>query len=281
MTQTTRVRSKAIARTALTLLTPLWLIASACGSDEGGDTDAKCAQGDTRACLGPGQCNGAQSCTADGTWSACDCGGSGGAGGTGGTGGSSTGGSGGAGTGGAAGGDGSAGTGGSAGDASADGAGGGTQWKDDPCPTKKPIIDCSTGCGGPSAGCAWAMCYSGYTVNLSANAYPYVIRTPSKPGSYPCDAQCGDAAAPHPGMSVGFGNMTLKPTFGLKVTVPKPWFVALPNWAAADPHCVSVPQSQCVVSAVATSGIHVLTNDPNAPAVNALVEEVPWPATCP
>ena len=251
------------------------LIASACGSDEGGGAEGKCSPGATRTCVGPAACQGGQACTADGSWSTCDCGG--GTGGSG-TGGSGTGGS---GSGGAAGGDGSAGTGGSSGDASADGAGG-TQWKDDPCPTKKPIIDCSTGCGGPSASCAQAICYAGgASINMSANAYPYVLRTPSKPGSYPCDGLCGDAGVPHPGITVAFANMTLKPMFGLKITVPKPWFAAIPSWAVGDPHCVSVPESQCVVSAVATSGVTILTNDPNAPAVNALVEEVPWPATCP
>ncbi|MCK6535566.1 MAG: hypothetical protein L6Q84_21550 [Polyangiaceae bacterium] len=251
------------------------LIASACGSDEGGGADGKCSPGATRTCVGPAACQGGQACTADGTWSACDCGGSGGAGGSGGSGGS--------GTGGAAGGDGSAGTGGSAGDASADGAGGGTQWKDDPCPTKKPIIDCSTGCGGPSASCAQAMCpiISGAGVIMSAGAYPYVLRTPSKPGAYPCDGLCGNASMAFYGMTLSFPNMTLKPMFGLRITVPKPWFAAIPSWAVGDPHCVSVPESQCVVSAVATSGVTILTNDPNAPAVNALVEEVPWPATCP
>ena len=35
-----------------------------------------CAVGDTRACLGPGQCSGAQSCLLDRSgWTACDCGG--------------------------------------------------------------------------------------------------------------------------------------------------------------------------------------------------------------
>ena len=48
MTQTTPIRSKAIARAALALLTPLWLIASACGSDSGGD-DADLMNGDAGA----------------------------------------------------------------------------------------------------------------------------------------------------------------------------------------------------------------------------------------
>ncbi|GMV17831.1 MAG: hypothetical protein HS104_30350 [Polyangiaceae bacterium] len=59
-----------------------------------------CAPGDTRVCVGPGACQGGQTCSASGEWDACDCGsggsgsgGSGGAGGAGGSGGTGTGGS--------------------------------------------------------------------------------------------------------------------------------------------------------------------------------------------
>jgi len=48
------------------------------GGDRGGDGGAgdACAAGDTRACLGPGACDGAQSCKDDGSgWDSCDCGG--------------------------------------------------------------------------------------------------------------------------------------------------------------------------------------------------------------
>ena len=56
----------------------------ACGSDDGPTgSPAQCAAGDTRVCTGPGACAGGQVCSADGTWSACDCGG--GTGGVGGT----------------------------------------------------------------------------------------------------------------------------------------------------------------------------------------------------
>jgi hypothetical protein len=57
------------------------------GSDGSAETtgsasEAVCAQGETRECVGPGQCSGAQQCGSDGLWGACDCGtGTGGAGG--------------------------------------------------------------------------------------------------------------------------------------------------------------------------------------------------------
>jgi hypothetical protein len=247
----------------------------ACGSDDGGGTDGTCSQGDTRACLGPGQCNGAQSCTADGAWSACDCGGTGGSGGTGGTGG----------TGGAAGGDGSAGTGGSAGDASADGAGGGTQWKDDPCPTKKPIIDCSTGCGGPSASCETATCgfYEYGPQNWPPEWPPHVIRTPSKPG---VNAKCA-ALCPGAGIVYGIAAREAAPiqdiTKGMVVKVPKPWSVFLGGWKGAGPKDLcSAPTKQCAVMTHTAPDVLIVTTDPNAPAVNITLEEVPWPGDyCP
>ena len=249
------------------------LIASACGSDEGGGADGECSPGATRTCVGPAACQGGQACTADGSWSTCDCGG--GTGGSG-TGGSGTGGS---GSGGAAGGDGSAGTGGSSGDASADGAGG-TQWKDDPCPTKKPIIDCSTGCGGPSASCAQAMCTNTFYSADPKPAFPYVIRTPSKPGTDPaCVKQCGNGSTVY-GIGLSW-NLPVGGYVGMKVTVPKPWFAKIDYLNDPNHYCLTGKESQCAVYGAVSQNVYVLTNDPNAPAVNALVEEVPWPATCP
>ena len=67
---------------------------AATGGDEsaGEATGGGCDPGETRTCVGPGQCPGAQFCEDDGGWSACDCGsGTGGAVGSGGT--SGTGGS--------------------------------------------------------------------------------------------------------------------------------------------------------------------------------------------
>ena len=274
MTQTTPIRSKAIARAALALLTPLWLIASACGSDSGGDdASGKCQQGDTRACLGPGQCNGAQSCNADGSWGACDCGGSGGAGGSGGGGAG--------GSGGVAGADGSAGTGGSSGDASADGAGGGTQWKDDPCPGVTPIVNCSNTCGGPSASCEAATCgfyeYFPYP--------PWVIRTPSKPGA---NAKCA-ALCPGAGVVYGIGVRKSEPLTdvwkGLVVKVPKPWAVLRDSYkeASSATFCSALSlATQCLEVQHTSPDLLFVTADPNAPAVNITLEEVPWPGNyCP
>ena len=254
------------------------LVASACGSDDGEGTGGKCSQGATRTCLGPGACSGAQSCGADGTWSACDCGGSGGAGGAGGIGGGA-----GSGTGGTAGSDGSAGSGGGAGDAGdagSGGSGGGTQWQDDPCPTKTPIIDCSTSCGGPSANCAQATCAHSFYSPTSKPNFPYVIRTPSNPGTDPaCVKQCGASSTTY-GIGLGW-NLQISTGFGMKVTVPKPWFVRVEKYLDPNHYCLKGAEAQCSTVTSSAFDVYVLTNDPDAPAVNVVIEEVPWPASCP
>ncbi|MBK7583411.1 MAG: IgGFc-binding protein [Myxococcales bacterium] len=58
--------------------------AAACGSESGGGGKGGCPQGETRACVGPGACQGGQTCGKDGSWGACDCGGGSGGGGAGG-----------------------------------------------------------------------------------------------------------------------------------------------------------------------------------------------------
>jgi hypothetical protein len=54
-------------------------------SPDTGGAGSVCTPGDTRACIGPGACDGGQLCLPDGSWGACDCGtATGGSGGTGG-----------------------------------------------------------------------------------------------------------------------------------------------------------------------------------------------------
>jgi hypothetical protein len=256
------------------------LVASACGSDDGEGTGGKCSQGATRTCLGPGACNGAQSCGADGTWSACDCGGSGGAGGAGGIGGGA-----GSGTGGTAGGDGSAGSGGDAGDASSGGSGGGTQWQDDPCPTTPAFINCSNTCGGPTANCAQATCAGALVLKTDFPEFPYVVRTPSKPGvDLKCTGACNPPSTTYGiGLRLGFPYATTKV---LKVSVPKPWWIRV-DGSLQDPtyFCMSEGKGmtqECQIT-VLNSGITILilTDDPNAPAANAFIYEVAKPGSCP
>jgi len=45
-------------------------------SEAGSGANPVCAPGDTRDCVGPGRCEGAQECGANGTWASCDCSGS-------------------------------------------------------------------------------------------------------------------------------------------------------------------------------------------------------------
>ncbi|MBK8998726.1 MAG: hypothetical protein IPM35_23640 [Myxococcales bacterium] len=256
------------------------LVASACGSDESdGGGGGKCSQGATRACLGPGACDGAQSCGADETWRACDCGGTGGAGGGSGAGGSSgaSGGAGGGTTDGSAGAS-TGGTGGNAGDASSGGTGG-SQWQDDPCPTKTPLVNCASDCGGPTPSCAQATSCGFYYFETKWIDYPYVVRTPSKPGSDPkCTGLCSPASTVY-GMGIDF-SPPFKAGYGLKIKVKKPWFVRAEGlWGSFCPD--SIAKQECTVWGNVTPKITVFTDDPTAPAANVTIEEIPLPGSCP
>ncbi len=265
---------------AIAALPLAMLVASACGSDEGGGSSSKCSQGATRACLGPGACDGAQSCDADGTWGACDCGGTGGAGG----GASGSGGS--AGIGGSGANDGSAGavaggTGGNAGDASSGGSGG-SQWQDDPCPTKAPLVNCASDCGGPTPSCAQATSCGFYLYDTKFIDYPYVVRTPSKPGTDPtCTALCSPASTVY-GIGIDF-SPPYKVGFGLKIKVKKPWFIrAESSVGGKDYFCpVSLAKQECFVWNEVDPKITIFTDDPNAPAANVTIEEISVPGSCP
>ncbi|MEZ4439729.1 MAG: hypothetical protein R3B72_11610 [Polyangiaceae bacterium] len=135
------------------------LLITACGTEEG-TTRTVCIPGETRACLGPGACEGAQICREDGEgYAACDCGpstssssgpgggggGSFGAGGAGGAGSAGHGGFGGAGFGGA----------GGAGGSSA-GSGGSCESP----PVCVPFEDYP--CVGPASCCGTATCIDGF-----------------------------------------------------------------------------------------------------------------------
>lgn len=110
-----------------------------------------------------------------------------------------------------------------------------------------------------------------------------MIRTPSKPGfNSKCAALC-----PGPGLAFGIGllqgNVSIQTWKGLRVTVPKPWSVRLVAYSLTSPQdfCVlDQPPAQCAVLE-GTPTIVIQTTDPFAPAVNAILEEVPWNATCP
>lgn len=271
-------------RRAAAFVLGLVIVASACGSEESsGSTNGQCSQGATRACLGPGACDGAQSCGADGTWGACDCGGSGGAGGGSGAGGSSgaTGGAGGNGAIGGSAGSTSGGSGGGAGDASSGGSGG-SQWQDDPCPTKTPLVNCASDCGGPTASCAQATACGFYLYQTKYTDYPYILRTPSKPGVDPtCTALCSPPSTVY-GMGIAF-EPPFKAGYGLKIKVKKPWFIRAEAWVGGkDYFCpISLSKQECFVWGTVTPKLTVFTDDPNAPAANVTIDEIPLPGSCP
>lgn len=71
--ETSTARSSKAPITLVALLGFAFMLAAGCGDD---DSSGKvCNEGDTRECLGPGACKGAQACLADGTgFKPCECG---------------------------------------------------------------------------------------------------------------------------------------------------------------------------------------------------------------
>lgn len=150
-------------------------------------TTSACSPGETRTCVGPGACQGGQTCEQSGTWSTCDCGagGSGGSGGSGGTAGSPSGGGGTptGGSGGVAGTDGSAGSGATGGTGGAAGVDAGTDSSasdasdggdaDSGCPAGNKY--CGSACVpvGPDTGCGNVSCtacsFQNATATCAAN----------------------------------------------------------------------------------------------------------------
>lgn len=155
---------------------------------------------------------------------------------------------------------------------------------DDPCPASPAFLDCSSDCGGPSPDCSGpgskATCKpSADTVGVSdAKAFPIVVRTPSKPGVDPaCDSVCS-GQAPVFGVSVAVA-VPIDPVNGLRVTVGAPWRVQFANWVN---FCLDGSVAGCAVYPTGSMvAIELLTDDPLAPARNAVIERLPNPLTCP
>jgi hypothetical protein len=266
---------------------PVAMLFVACGSDEseGDGTGGKttCAAGATQACTCSGSDTGVQVCAADGkSWGACACGGSGGSGG--GSGGAA--GSGNAGGSGGVGGGSGGGTGGSA------GADSGTNWQDAPCPVNgQPIyfgayMDCTEACpifnAQVGVSCEIATCTQAPALapqGVGKGQMPMLVRLPSKPG---IDPACVSACGPNNtvfgvGVTAGFTNSPLK------VTVPAPWKVRLTPATNGMPQYYCFDGTEAAECAVSNDGLVTvvfLTNDPNAPAVNALIEFVGEAGTC-
>lgn len=155
------------------------------------------------------------------------------------------------------------------------------QVQDDPCPTTPVLLNCASDCGGPSPACSSpGVTCSKSPTSVSAKehkAFPWVVRTPSHPGTDPnCAGLCSSGPPPAFGVSVDIG---VPPdwVYDLRVTVSPPWRVFLSPFPE---FCLTGSASGCVVGQGASVSVHLVTDDPNAPARNALIERVPKPATC-
>lgn len=265
----------------------VFAFAGACGSDDGGGESGKvCGLGDTRACLGPGQCAGAQACLSDGSgYGACECGspdsgaGGGGAGG-GGTGGdagpdSASGGTSGGGTGGVAGG--AAGSGGAGGVAGGDAGDGSVTYVDDPCPSQTLYADCSETCGGSHLNCNAAECGaggSGHTTISHTVPSPIVIRTAQFPGTAaPC--QCTDSTV----YALAFLVAEQQDTH-FRATVGPP-FRVYEGLSPSGSCTYEIGKPGCATAFGIGAEFFITTDDPSAPMRNIVIEKSATPLTCP
>lgn len=209
----------------------------------GTNSVGQCSPGDTRPCVGPGACSGGQACGGDQKWAACDCGGQSGNGGA-------------PATAGGAGGEAGTGVGGAMG--TGPGAG------DEPCPAEAIDADCSAQCSAKSAACvphAANSCtyYSILGTDHVADGKVFG-RLPSHPGS-----QCTCTTGPATAYSTAIRFNGTPPVL-VHLSVPAPWYLVFSGGYA----CQSDQHVSCDLINGGTIG--VVTNDPNAPAINLKFE---------
>jgi len=156
-------------------------------------------------------------------------------------------------------------------------------WTDDPCPeagTFRVHLNCSTSCPLPESCSSESCAQSGTTLEINNwGDLPVLIRTPSHPGVDPaCPRGCG--VTEDYGLTVVANLPVATPAKELMLTVGAPWHVASWSGPAGGPFC-PFGDAGCSVFPSTGVAIGVWTDDPNAPARNALVTAVPTGTTCP
>ncbi len=149
----------------------------------------------------------------------------------------------------------------------------------DPCPSKVIDVNCSTTCGGPTTNCSDARCTAGRdpftTLIGSYSKFPYIIRTPDKPGM---DAVCNSLGC-EPGKSVAYGvGLRIDLPYykkGLRITVGSPWRVRQVSHSGWSPYCAREASfgSGCIYLDTSFVDLMIDTDDPNAPSRNILIED--------
>lgn len=150
----------------------------------------------------------------------------------------------------------------------------------DPCPSKAIDVNCSSTCGGTMSTCASAKC--GTTAAPQIDSYsklPFIFRTPDKPGVDPaCATDC------KPATTVAYGLLfTVQLPYiknGYRVIVSSPWRIRHPG--GVSPFCADLAPTIGCAYGDSYGEYLIETTDPNAPARNVTIEEIPAGATgCP
>ncbi len=159
---------------------------------------------------------------------------------------------------------------------------------DDPCPTginiSQILRNCSTTCAAQSS-CSDIACQSASEVDLPSVDGPEYVRTPSQPGMNVNCSVCSTSTA----YSFTIRADTYQvASYHLRVTVSPPWSLAT-GYSATNPLCYdSATATQCAIIAQGSSTaggpypwVYVVTNDPNAPARNIVIEQSVDGGDCP
>lgn len=162
-----------------------------------------------------------------------------------------------------------------------------SQIPDDPCPPTPIFMDCSGQCQDLTTACTdpqkHATCSESPTyVSVEKHEqFPFVIRTPSKPGMDPaCTALCGPGSTAY-GLAVRV-VLPYDPVYLMRVKVGAPWRIL---FAQTGEYCMGGSVAECHIFtpnfAGTATNVTIVTDDPNAPARNVVVERLPKPVTCP
>lgn len=142
----------------------------------------------------------------------------------------------------------------------------------DPCPATL-AVNCATSCGGPTENCALVKCQDNRFLPVtitSLDQFPYVLRSPDRPGRDPnCQPRCGTGNTEY-GLAVA---IHLPTPAKLRARASAPWVAS--TLTPELPYCLYPEFGACIYMETAETNVLFATTDPNSPARNLTIEIAP------
>jgi hypothetical protein len=164
-----------------------------------------------------------------------------------------------------------------------DSAEAGPKWESDPCP-EKLAVNCSTSCGGPFE-CDKVRCQELPSHNTPTyylydeREFPVTIRTPERP---PQDSECGaicGPAAPRFAIGLAVDGVVF---WHYRVRVAAPWrIVQAERPKSYCPKEGGIDYGSCRAVHKENTLTLIVTDDPDAPARNIVIEKIAPDGGCP